>query len=401
MKRLVIVLTFLLTNSILVAQIKVDSQGKVAIGGSTPSSNYALSISGGLNVSGSINGTYTGSPYLNSFNTRSIVIFSSSSLSNYSTISYVSTGLNVSGSLSSSSSLSGSSISSASIGIITTAPGGSTSFYGNSLRLYGQMGSFATLTCNYGSLQTNGATVVTSSDERLKKDIRDIESAATILNALKGQRYYYKSKEELERMDFGGAYQVRFDTMVINGEKKVIQRAKNDLLFNDKMHFGFMAQEVQEILPELVYYDSISGTYGLDYLGFIPILVEANKELQAKIKVLEADIEKLTNKYMGKSSERLAEEMSPNLTIGNELFQNTPNPFHQKAEIKFSLNEQVKNAMLCIYDLQGRQIKSYQIDERGNSSLSVQAGDFQAGMYLYSLIADGEEIGTKKLILTK
>jgi hypothetical protein len=32
---------------------------------------------------------------------------------------------------------------------------------------------------------------------------------------------------------------------------------------------------------------------------------------------------------------------------------------------------------------------------------TIQGSEFQAGMYLYSLIADGKEVDTKRMILTK
>ena len=59
-------------------------------------------------------------------------------------------------------------------------------------------------------------------------------------------------------------------------------------------------QEVESIFPWLVSTDSDSGIMGVNYNGFIPILIEAIKEQEAtiqkdgaKIQELEARIEKL------------------------------------------------------------------------------------------------------------
>ena len=51
--------------------------------------------------------------------------------------------------------------------------------------------------------------------------------------------------------------------------------------------------------------------------------------------------------------------------------------------------------------MSGKQIRKIQISERGTSAISVTAADLSEGMYLYSLIADGMIVNTKKMILTK
>lgn len=49
----------------------------------------------------------------------------------------------------------------------------------------------------------------------------------------------------------------------------------------------------------------------------------------------------------------------------------------------------------------GKQIEKIRINERGLGSVTIQGSGLSAGMYLYSLIADGEEVATKRMILTK
>ena len=57
--------------------------------------------------------------------------------------------------------------------------------------------------------------------------------------------------------------------------------------------------------------------------------------------------------------------------------------------------------MICIYDMQGTQIKRIDISERGHSHIIINGSELKAGMYLYSLFANGMEIDTKRMILTK
>ena len=83
------------------------------------------------------------------------------------------------------------------------------------------------------------------------------------------------------------------------------------------------------------------------------------------------------------------------------LSQNTPNPFSEATTIAFTLPESVKDAMLCIYDMNGKQLEQITIAERGASSVQIEGYKYSAGMYLYSLIADGVVVDTKRMVLTK
>ncbi len=86
---------------------------------------------------------------------------------------------------------------------------------------------------------------------------------------------------------------------------------------------------------------------------------------------------------------------------GATLYQNTPNPFSETTQIKFHIPSSVKNASLCIYNLQGNQIKQFNIAQRGNGSQEISGREFTAGIYLYALITDGKEVDVKRMILTE
>jgi hypothetical protein len=60
-----------------------------------------------------------------------------------------------------------------------------------------------------------------------------------------------------------------------------------------KTHLGFIAQEIAEVLPEVVEIDE-AGRYGMNYSEVVPVLVQALKELTDKIRNLESRIEILT-----------------------------------------------------------------------------------------------------------
>jgi len=84
-----------------------------------------------------------------------------------------------------------------------------------------------------------------------------------------------------------------------------------------------------------------------------------------------------------------------------KLYQNTPNPFNQSTQIQFYVPETVNKALLCIYDLQGKQLKQTVITQRGYGIETIFASEFRAGIYLYALLADGNQVDVKRMILTE
>ena len=83
------------------------------------------------------------------------------------------------------------------------------------------------------------------------------------------------------------------------------------------------------------------------------------------------------------------------------LYQNVPNPFAVDTKIAYQLPESTRNASLYIYNMNGLQVADYPISSFGEGLVIVSAGSLEAGMYLYSLVADGKVIDTKRMILTK
>ncbi len=110
---------------------------------------------------------------------------------------------------------------------------------------------------------------VNSSDENLKKDIKDIEFTKDKLKELRPVRYKFKS---VEKTDING-------NVITNSTPEVEQ-------------IGFIAQEMQKVFPEIVVEDK-NGTLGIQYTALIPVLVKALQEQQAEIDDLKLRIEKL------------------------------------------------------------------------------------------------------------
>ena len=170
-----------------------------------------------------------------------------------------------------------------------------------------------------------------------------------------------------------------------------------------KTHYGLIAQELQEICPELVYENS-NGLLNVNYIEIIPILIEAIKEQQEEIenlkdiinsKKIKKNIQINNNLYNNENDNN-----NENETIAY-LNQNIPNPFTENTLISFFLPKNITKAKLIIYDLNGKELYSENIEERGYVEFSLTKGSLSEGMYLYSLIAENKIIATKRMILTK
>ena len=70
-------------------------------------------------------------------------------------------------------------------------------------------------------------------------------------------------------------------------------------------------------------------------------------------------------------------------------------------KIKYYIPESTKIAILCIFTLQGDLLLSETITQTGFGEKIINGSELSPGMYLYSLLVDGQEVDTKKMILTK
>jgi len=83
------------------------------------------------------------------------------------------------------------------------------------------------------------------------------------------------------------------------------------------------------------------------------------------------------------------------------LGQNRPNPFGTTTDIEVSVPENVQSAFVYVYDLQGKEVQQVDVTGRGKQNVQLNAAELVDGMYLYSLIADGQVVETRRMIVKK
>jgi len=308
--------------------------------------------------------------------------------------------------------------------------------------------------------QIRASSWISPSDSTLKTNIKHFQGSLSLLNQLQGVTYNFKNNTISNTSTNTNIISSTTSTSSISNKSSLnIDSLKQhlnipihiDTSFFNKTHVGFLAQDVQKIYPQLVYKDN-NGLLSLDYIGFIPILVEAVKTLSTQTGSDSLTILNLknriksdsisNNKIIGQlekristdslyfinlitslttqlnqccpakttkavsSSDQIPISSSPNITqniVQSEvatLAQNSPNPFSQNTTIGYYLPSNVVNAVIYIYNLQGVQIQAYTINGKGNGSVVISGNSLTAGMYIYTLITDGNVIDTKRMILT-
>lgn len=179
---------------------------------------------------------------------------------------------------------------------------------------------------------------------------------------------------------------------------------KSKSLKNKKKMYGFIAQDVEKLLPDFVHKDD-AEYLSIDYISLIPLLVEALKEQKDQIEKLEKKL-KSNDKSDSPAKNEDSDKSSPNLESNNLieetiLYQNSPNPFSEQTEIRYSIPQNVNSAYIHIFDMQGKLIKTLTINNLGDGFVKINGYQYDPGMYIYTLIVNGQEVDTKRMILTK
>ncbi len=246
------------------------------------------------------------------------------------------------------------------------------------------------------------------SDSTLKRQIDTIAKPLQILSKLNPKTYFYDTDNA------------------------------NNLKLPAKRQYGFIAQEIEKILPELVNtvnkpadFDTTgkmvvqaSSYKSVNYIGLIGIIVAAMQEQQKEISEKDSMLQALdmrlhllercltnarlceTQNTTGASYKQDESETPPiyaqDVVLKNLqtiiLDQNNPNPFAEKTTIGYTLPDDVTAAEIIFHNAEGKQINRTEIATRGRGEINVYAHDLSSGVYTYTLIADGKIIDTKRMV---
>lgn len=239
----------------------------------------------------------------------------------------------------------------------------------------------------------NGGVVATApgyyqlSDQKFKKNVENVENAIDKVMGISSKTYEFKGKDEFPTFNFSSG-----------------------------RHYGFIAQELETVVPEAIeeftnpaqYDDNGNKTHdavtfkSVNYTALIPILTAGIQEQQAIIETQNAkiaELEERLEKLEKGGTTGIGSTGTPTVN-GAALYQNTPNPFNSHTEIGYKLPQQYTEAKIMVFDMNGRQVRTVALTGEAEGKVSFYPNELAAGMYMYSLVIDGREIDTKRMILS-
>jgi hypothetical protein len=244
-----------------------------------------------------------------------------------------------------------------------------------------------------GNVNVNGTVTAFAyipSDQNLKTNINPILNSKTIISQLQPKHFYYDTTKYF-----------------LNGV--------------NKKNYGLIAQDVQNVLPELVSTYIIpdkkdstgnvianGGTFKtLNNNAFIGILLanakEQNNRIDSLITALNSN-SRVINPNQGPTNPatNVTTLNKQNVTLSNAdmlvLDQNQPNPFSESTVIKYNVPEKYGYAQLIFTTIEGRILKTIDIAKKGAGEITVYANDLSNGIYTYTLVVDGKTVDSKKMV---
>ncbi len=248
-----------------------------------------------------------------------------------------------------------------------------------------------------------------TSDKNLKKNIQEFGDAMSIINKLKPKNYEFRS----------------------DGKYASLQLPKGN-------HYGLLAQDLEEILPDLVRdaplrinnpkatqpaapllpgengqtvnqqqaATEVINTKGVNYIELIPIVIKGLQELNAENKnlkeennAIKEELAELRQLLMDLKNGKI--ETKTKKAASAFLEQNIPNPAAGHTTIRYYMPVTAASAKVTITTAEGQLVKTIIINNKGAGQVSFNSATFAAGTYNYSLWVEGKQVETKHLIIAR
>jgi hypothetical protein len=248
-----------------------------------------------------------------------------------------------------------------------------------------------------GNLTVQG--VINPSDRKFKDEIQPLTGALDKVMQLKPSTYIYRTNEP----EF------------------------KDMIFPQGKQMGLIAQELEKVIPESVknmnavqrtnskgeITNATPNYMGVNYISLIPLLISGMQEQQKQIEVqsktnselkvlVEKQQQQINNLLLKSTGVTGINPVSNNVSSFDfSMDQNIPNPFSGETVIKYSLPQSVNKAFLAIYDLSGKQISTFPINDKASTSVTITSEKLAAGIYIYSIIADGKILDSKRMVVSE
>ena len=256
------------------------------------------------------------------------------------------------------------------------------------------------------NLRVNGVDI--TSDARLKENVQSLQNPLDLLSHVSGVTYNYKLSEinkyrEPDKSKFTEEQSIQENAsdMQTSMDAASIEKANRDKQLQNvidrkeaeeasRKRIGFLAQDVEKVLPELVKTDE-DGVKSIDYIGFIPLLVESINEMRLTIQEQQNEIEMLQSllSVETKSTLRSTSTGNPDMVEGAKLYNRAG------ASVSYTLPSTFSNAYLQVFDISGRVVKKITLTI-ANDIEDINPSEIGYGTFVYALYVDGQKADTLK-----
>lgn len=236
-------------------------------------------------------------------------------------------------------------------------------------RIYGtgdMISFFNAETNKYNSIKV--AHVYKLSNDRSKRDVHSLSSGLSTLLQLRPVSYHWADGE----------------VNTVATEKSGITKAIATT--GRERQYGFLAQEVEQVLPEIVRNDS-TGDKSVNYLALIPLMVQSVQELYSAAADNSAALDQLVNGRPTQSS----------AGINNKIVGCSPNPTTGFVTISTQLEETVTEAKIVITGVDGCIVKVLTVSHQA-PTVTTDMSLFQQGVYIVSLYINDNQVDYCRLI---
>lgn len=168
-------------------------------------------------------------------------------------------------------------------------------------------------------------------------------------------------------------------------------------------------QPMTIINPSALPYITINATKELNHrTALLETKMQQLEETEIRLNTLQRQLDELEERFNGLGGNTVESVVSQAVEkeiaepeIKPELFQNYPNPVSSRTTIPYFLPDNVNNAYIVISNMLGQQIKQIPVEGKGRAeiTLNLKVSPSAYGTYTYTLVADGEIITAKNMIL--
>jgi len=233
--------------------------------------------------------------------------------------------------------------------------------------------------------------------------VQGLKSSMELIAKLRPVTYNFKPDDYAEYYDFLRESGV-LDSVVINNDDDLRKYfSLGEPRDVERKHIGFLAQELREIFPELVYEDN-KGSLSIDYISLIPVLVGTIQELNKTTQEQGKSIQEMTEVIQSLSSRLNALENNTGSIQGSpkilsfSLFPNPTNDGFVTVDYTMYVDAPIT---IELYNVMGQKIKMIlpkQNQRAGNYSVQTSVANLISGTYIVKATSENQ-IESKQLVI--